>query len=80
MRANTRVKLQITKEEHETLRAVGVQRGDNMAPILFLFVMQAFSETLQDKWEKERGLTKLVKHNRACFVTHVFACVIEGEL
>jgi hypothetical protein len=31
---------------------VSVQQGDNMAPILFLFVMQAFSETLEDKWEK----------------------------
>jgi hypothetical protein len=48
----------IGKEEHDIPYTVGVQQGDNMAPILFLFVMQAFSETLEDKWEKEWGLTK----------------------
>ena len=51
VRADTRIKLQVGKEESDILRAVGAQQGNNMAPILFLFVRQAFSETLEDKWE-----------------------------
>jgi hypothetical protein len=59
MYTDVNVKLQIGKEEHDMPYTVGVQQGDNMAPILFLFVMQAFSKTLEEKWEKEtRGLTK----------------------
>jgi hypothetical protein len=58
MHTNMHVKLQVGKEEHDIPHMVGVQQGDNMAPILFLFVMQAFSETLEDKWEIEWGLTK----------------------
>ena len=58
MYTDMHVKLQVGKEEHDIPYTVGVQQGDNMAPILFLFVMQAFSETLEDKWEKEWGLTK----------------------
>jgi hypothetical protein len=62
MHTDMNVKLQIGKEEHDIPYTVGVQQGDNMAPILFLFVMQAFSETLEDKWEKEWGLTKPTYH------------------
>ena len=29
---------------------VGGKQGDNMAPVLFLFLMMAFAETLEDKW------------------------------
>jgi hypothetical protein len=36
---------------------VGAQQGNKMAPILLLFVTQAISESLKDKWEKEWGLT-----------------------
>jgi hypothetical protein len=31
---------------------VGVKQGDAMAPVLFLFLMQAFAETLEDSWEE----------------------------
>jgi hypothetical protein len=31
---------------------IGVQQGDNMAPVLFLFIMQAFAETLEKNLEK----------------------------
>ena len=31
---------------------VGVKQGDAMAPLLFLFLMQAFAETLVDSWEE----------------------------
>eukprot|EP00978_Attheya_sp_CCMP212_P005463 scaffold12240_cov77-Attheya_sp.AAC.1 len=31
--------------------AVGVKQGDDMAPILFLFLIQAFAERLEEEWE-----------------------------
>ena len=31
---------------------VGVKQGDSVAPILLLFTMMAFSETLEDEWVK----------------------------
>eukprot|EP00978_Attheya_sp_CCMP212_P034588 scaffold145570_cov33-Attheya_sp.AAC.1 len=30
---------------------VGVKQGDAMAPVLFLFLFQAFAETLEEEWE-----------------------------
>ena len=47
------VKLTIGKEERNIPYTIGVQQGDNMAPILFLFIMQAFSEILERKWTSE---------------------------
>ena len=29
---------------------MGVKQGDSMAPVLFLFLMMAFAETLEDEW------------------------------
>ena len=43
------VHLQVGKEEREIKYGTGVQQGDNMAPVLFLFIMQAAYETLQKK-------------------------------
>ena len=34
---------------------VGGQQGDNMAPVLFLFLMMAFAKTLELVW-KERDI------------------------
>jgi len=39
--------IQVEKEEREIKYGTGVQQGDNMAPILFLFIMQAAYEMLQ---------------------------------
>jgi hypothetical protein len=41
------VVLKIKQEVVELPQSVGVQQGDNMAPILFLFLMSAFAETLK---------------------------------
>jgi hypothetical protein len=49
MHTDMNVKLQIGKEEDNMPCMVGVQQGNKMAPILFIFVMQAFSETLEEK-------------------------------
>ncbi len=39
--------LKIENEITEILQTVGVRQGDNMAPLLFLFLMTAFAETLE---------------------------------
>ena len=38
-----KVVLKIGKEMGEVLQSVGVRQGDNMAPVLFLFLMTAFA-------------------------------------
>ena len=53
-RNNTCV-LKIENEIREIPQTVGVRQGDNMAPVLFLFLMTAFAETLELVW-KERDI------------------------
>jgi exonuclease III len=50
MYTDVSVKLQVGKEKRLIPYTVGVQQGDNMAPVLFLFVMQAFSDTLKERF------------------------------
>ena len=50
------VKLKVGKEERCIPYTVGVQKGDNMSPLLFLFPMQAFGEILEKKWIDEWGV------------------------
>ncbi len=45
------VVLKIEKEVVELPQSVGVQQGDNMAPVLFLFLMSAFAEMLEAEWK-----------------------------
>ena len=45
------VVLKIEKETVELPQSVGVRQGDNMAPVLFLFLMSAFAETLKIEWK-----------------------------
>jgi hypothetical protein len=47
------VVLKIEKEVTELPQTVGVRQGDNMAPVLFLFLMSAFAETLEAEWRTE---------------------------
>ena len=46
------VVLKIEKEVVELPQTVGVRQGDNMAPVLFLFLMSAFAETLEAEWKR----------------------------
>jgi hypothetical protein len=40
------------KETAELLQSIGVRQGDNMAPLLFLFLISAFvTETLDVEWK-----------------------------
>jgi hypothetical protein len=45
------VVLKIEKEVVELTQSVGVRQGDNTAPVLFLFLMSAFAETLETEWK-----------------------------
>jgi hypothetical protein len=46
---NVSVKIQVGKEKRQIPYTIGVQQGNNMAPVLFVFLMQAFAETLVQK-------------------------------
>eukprot|EP00978_Attheya_sp_CCMP212_P006298 scaffold14274_cov49-Attheya_sp.AAC.1 len=37
-------------ETREIPYKVGVEQGDNMSPILFIYLMNAFAETLSKRW------------------------------
>jgi hypothetical protein len=56
MYKNMYVNLTIGTEERAIPYTIGVQQGDNMAPVLFLFPMQAFAEILEQKWMNEWNL------------------------
>ena len=48
--------LKIEKETVEIPQSVSVRQGDNMAPVLFLFLMMAFAETLEIVWKQQEIL------------------------
>ena len=43
----------LKEEKVEIPQSVGVRQGDNMAPVLFLFLMTAFAETLEIVWKQQ---------------------------
>lgn len=42
-------KVKIGSEMEEILQTVGVRQGDNLSPVLFLFVVSAFAKSLEDE-------------------------------
>jgi hypothetical protein len=52
MYTDLKVVLKIDKEMAEIMQSVGVRQGDNMAPVLFLFLMSAAAETLEPAWRQ----------------------------
>ncbi len=52
------VVLKIKEEIQEILQSVSVCQGNNMAPVIFLFLMSAAAETLEVKWH-EAGIAVL---------------------
>ena len=52
MYTDLRVVLKIDKKIQDIVQSVGVRQGDNMAPVLFLFLMSAAAETLESAWKK----------------------------
>ena len=51
MYTNLKVVLKIDKEIREIMQSVGMRQGNNMAPVLFLFLMSAAAETLKIEWK-----------------------------
>jgi len=41
-----------SNEVKEILQNVGVRQGNNMVPVLFLFLMKAFAQILELEWMK----------------------------
>jgi hypothetical protein len=52
MYAECKVKVKVGKEERDIDYITGEQQGDNVAPILFLFLMLAVSSTLRKIWSE----------------------------
>jgi hypothetical protein len=52
MYTNLVVVLKIEKEIQKILQSIGVRQGNNMAPVLFLFLMSAAAKTLEVEWHK----------------------------
>ena len=47
-----RIQFKSGTQIHEFLNLVGVKQGDNLAPVIFLFVIQAALESLERVWAK----------------------------
>ncbi len=58
MYTNLFVVLKIEKDFQEILQSVGVRQGNNIAPVLFLFLVSAAAKTLEVKW-LETGIAVL---------------------
>ena len=58
MYKDSRVRLIIGKIDTTIPFKVGVKQGDSMAPVLFLFIIMGFAETLEGEWTRN-GLTPL---------------------
>ena len=54
MYQNLKVVIKIESETAEIPQTLGVCQGDNLCPVLFLFLISAFAETLEKKWEESR--------------------------
>ena len=59
------VKLKVGDSDIQFDSTIGVKQGDNLAPILFLVVMQAVMETLEPIWPAEK-LEFRIKKNGCC--------------
>ena len=51
------VRITLDGKSAEIPQTVGVRQGDNLSPVLFLFYMSAFAESLETEWEHQ-GLGK----------------------
>ena len=52
MYSKNKVRLIICKIDTSIPFEVGVKQGDSVSPVLFLFLMMAFAETVEAEWDK----------------------------
>ena len=64
MYQDLKVVLKIGKTKETMSQNVGVRQGDCMAPVLFLFMVMAFAETLEKEWTKS-GLSMITLQQRS---------------
>jgi hypothetical protein len=86
MYTDLKIVLKFGKEICEFLQSVGVQQGNNIAPVLFLFLMLAVTETLKIVWKKAGIKVLMVAHTpddeltkAACTGTPP-ACILPANL
>ena len=48
------VSFKIGTETRDIKYGIGVKQGDNMASVLIIYLMNAFAETLADKWNFDK--------------------------
>jgi len=65
MYQNCTVRLQVQKKEvRDILYGNGVQQGDNMVPILFIYIMMAASDTLRHQIGEEKPKFQYFPNNK----------------
>ena len=57
------VLLKVGKEERKIEMGCGVRQGDNLAPTLFILVMQVVSQVIQDEFDKNNIDSPVFHHN-----------------
>ena len=61
-----KIVLKIGKIEEKTSQTVGVRQGECMAPVLFLFIVMAFTKTLEKQWIKaDLNMVNLRQHTHS---------------
>ena len=53
MYSSNKVRLIIGKIDTSITFELGVKQGDSVAPVLFLFLMMAFAEAIEQEWDKK---------------------------
>jgi len=61
MFTDLKVVLKIGEETREILQSVRVRQGDNMAPVLFHFLMTAFAKSLEKEYDRN-NIKKIELH------------------
>jgi hypothetical protein len=51
------IKVKVGKESNKIPYLVGVQQGNTMAPVLFLFAMKAFTDIIEKNWAHYNSTT-----------------------
>ena len=59
---DTEIKIKVGKEERNIPCSAGAKQGDNMAPVLFLFLLQAMAEALEKEWSENEIDTPQFQH------------------
>jgi hypothetical protein len=73
-----KVVLKIDKDIQEIPQSVGVQQGNNMAPVFFLFLMSAAAETLKSAWKQAGIKYQLLYVNDGAIPFPTCAALIKG--